>query len=537
MDKRRYNIYFNTHAVSGICIAMLLFVVFFAGAFSFFRDDIGAWQRGKSAIAEPVEPDFNTLLDSMGALYNLQGRDFDFFLLRHNLGTYVSMSASKDTLLLADTLALKEGYTAKDAAYFLYYFKDKMPTTYAKAYDLGEFLYRLHFLAPLNKVPLNWGLPFGYMLAGMVAFVFLFALITGVFLHWDKIKSNFFIFRPFSKWKTVWTDMHTALGVVGFPFQFWFALTGIGLIANITLQKPFTKLFYEDDVNLYNEQLRYSYTLDAEYLYTALPQNIDLNAIVGKWQHTWRGSRISRVYIRNFQDRGMEIGMEAQPLAGANFAGSGFVKINVADNTVTEVKSPLSDIDYVDGVKALIYRIHFGDFGGRALHFTMFVLGMMGCMVIISGLLIWLIGRDKPGIAPAKRRFNYWACKLMLAVCMGMLPVTAFSFIMVKVLPQTNQDILYGLYFYSWMLIILFFMLLKNLESILRWMLLLSMLFAFFVPLVNGLMSGLWLWKGMQNAAWDLVSIDLLFLGISLACGIALIQLRRRSPTSSTAVV
>jgi hypothetical protein len=62
-------------------------------------------------------------------------------------------------------------------------------------------------------------------------------------LHWDKIKSNFFVFRPGNKWKTVWTDMHTALGVIGFPYQFMYALTGIVLIVNSVLIIPFSKSF------------------------------------------------------------------------------------------------------------------------------------------------------------------------------------------------------------------------------------------------------------------------------------------------------
>src|SRR5690606_40947366 len=81
-------------------------------------------------------------------------------------------------------------------------------------------------------------------LAGLTAFIFLFALITGLLLHWDKLVSNFFVFRPFNKWKTVWTDMHTALGVIGFPFQFIFAVTGTFLIINSVLALPFSKLLY-----------------------------------------------------------------------------------------------------------------------------------------------------------------------------------------------------------------------------------------------------------------------------------------------------
>src|SRR5690606_5965394 len=146
-----------------------------------------------------------------------------------------------------------------------------------ESYDLGEFLYRLHFLAQLNQVPIRLGVPFGYMIAGLVSFLFLFALITGLMLHWDKIVSNFFIFRPFSKWKTIWTDAHTALGVIGFPYQFIFAVTGIILIFNTALMTPFEKLLYdkEKSENIYDDVYGRGQTKQA-YLFKPIDKKPDL---------------------------------------------------------------------------------------------------------------------------------------------------------------------------------------------------------------------------------------------------------------------
>jgi Na+/melibiose symporter-like transporter len=41
--------------------------------------------------------------------------------------------------------------------------------------------------------------------------------------------------------------MHTALGVIGFPFQFIFAVTGTFLIINSVLALPLSKLLYDGD--------------------------------------------------------------------------------------------------------------------------------------------------------------------------------------------------------------------------------------------------------------------------------------------------
>jgi uncharacterized iron-regulated membrane protein len=75
-----------------------------------------------------------------------------------------------------------------DAKYVNQDFIHNKTGDYATNYDMGEFLYRLHFLAQLNEVPIRVGIaPFGYLVAGITAFLFLFALITGLLLHWIKL--------------------------------------------------------------------------------------------------------------------------------------------------------------------------------------------------------------------------------------------------------------------------------------------------------------------------------------------------------------
>src|SRR5687767_5493651 len=103
MDNRRYNIYFHTHTISGIFICALLYVMFFAGSFSFFKDDIAAWQKNESITAQQgvTERDFNHVLDSLSRNHKLIGRDMEFSMQRHGMGAYVSMSASHDSTVKA----------------------------------------------------------------------------------------------------------------------------------------------------------------------------------------------------------------------------------------------------------------------------------------------------------------------------------------------------------------------------------------------------------------------------------------------------
>ncbi|MDR0264910.1 MAG: PepSY domain-containing protein [Sphingobacterium sp.] len=530
MNIRNYNIYFNTHTISGIIICAILYVIFFAGSFAFFRNEIAAWQNNTSykTYREDYQ-NFDRVLDSLKGQTNLHGRDITFYMHREETAAYVGLSASNDSILNKENLAkiTPEQKTAKknsrrrggddDSKNFTYNFANKKPGDYVQNYDMGEFLFRLHFLAQLNQVPIRVGIaPFGYLIAGITAFIFLFVLITGLLLHWDKIVSNFFVFRPFSKWKTVWTDMHTALGVIGFPFQFIFAVTGTFLIINAVLALPLSKLLYEGDQQKMYQDIGVTAATDFPYTYKPLNTDVKIAPFLDQAKYKWPDADFKRITIKNYADSNMHVVMELEPHFNKSFAGSGVLSVKVADNKVVVEKSPLSDGTYGDGVRSLLYRLHYGDYGGYPLKMVYFILGVMGCLVIISGILIWLVARDKNNVIPRKRKFNFWAANVFTAICLTMLPVTALTFIAIKLSPAVNQDFIYRVYFYSWLVFSLYYIVRRSIRRTNRETLLVGSILAFFIPLVNGFMTGNWIWDTFRNGQQDIFAVDFLWLMIGI---------------------
>ncbi len=542
MDNRRYNIYFHTHTISGIIICLLLYVIFFAGSFSFFKDDLSAWQKNRSFIEHRgiTAKDFNYVLDSLGKHHELKGRDFEFGMQHHGFGAYITMTASHDSTVKtkknpAEAAARKgrRGRGGEDGLFLTYDFIDKKEADYKASYDMGEFLYRLHFLAQLNVIPIRLGTPFGYLLAGIVSFIFLFALITGLLLHWNKIRSNFFTFRPFSKWKTVFTDLHTTLGVIQFPFQFIFAVTGIVLIANAALMTPFAKALYKGDSEKLFGALEYADTTTFAYSYRPLKTSFDLNQLITDTEKKWEGGFISTISIRNYQDENMHVLLKSKPDADERFAGSGKLLYRVVDGMILQDISPVQHASYIDQVKALIYHLHFGDFGGRPLRVIYFVLGAMGCIVIISGILIWLVARDKTAVPKQKRVFNFWTANIFLGASMAMLPVTAVTMVALLFLKQPGQTEVYNWYFYSWLVLGLYFIMRRDIALTMRQTALFSVITCFAVPLLDGIVRGNWIWITYQRKALDILFIDLLFLSLSLLAALIYWKIKAH-PTGGT---
>jgi len=496
MNNRHYNIYFHTHTVSGIVISVVLFVIFFAGSFSFFRNEIINWERSEStANTKEIQLDYNKALQKLDKEYILHGRNITISKPSIENRVAIYLEGTRDTLAPAKQ---------KDGSFFYLDNKTFKSYTYEESYSLGEFLYRLHFLA---QIPY----PVGYYLSGFTALFFLFAIITGVLLHWNKIVSNFYIFRPKEKLKTLWTDAHTALGMIGLPFQFVYAVTGAFFMIKLLIVAPAVMALYNgDDQKLYKE-LEYN-DPDYKFDYKKLATPFSIDQLVAKTKNNWPDFEITRVFIQNYGDANMHVLVEGQLLSHKKFTGIGKVLYRVSDGKEIARKSPVTQNNYLDVVKNVLYRIHFGDYGGYALKIVSFALGIITCFVIISGVMIWLVARQKNNLPEKKRRFNAAVVRIYLAICLSMYPITALAFIGTKIFYPLSQSNLFTLYFGGWLLLALFFIIKKNDAFTNKFCLILGSFLGFLIPITNGIVSGNWFWNSFLNNQIQIFFIDVFWI-------------------------
>lgn len=495
MNNRNYNIYFHTHTVSGIVISVVLYVIFFAGSFSFFKEEISSWERNESiVINKEITLNTETILDSINKKYPLHARTVSLYHSENSRKIRVSLDASKDSLATKGD---------KESQYFILDSKTFKTSTYEEYYSLGEFLYRLHFLA---QIPY----PVGYYLSGFVALFFLFAIVTGFLLHWKKIVSNFYVFRPKEKLKTMWTDAHTSLGILGLPFQFVYAVTGAFFMIKLVLMAPILTTFYGgDQAKLYTD-LEYS-SAPYEYKNTALKAPYNINELLAQAKTKWTNFEITSVEIENYGDANMHLTIEGKLDDKQKFSGNGKIVYHVATGKVVKEKNPHTQTTYLDVVKSALYRIHFGDYGGYALKIISFVLGIITCFVIISGVMIWLVAREKKNMPEKKRRFNRRVVRIYLAICLSMYPVTALTFIVCKILSPLSQSGIYSVYFVSWLLLTIFFIVKRNDAFTNKYCLLSGSILGFLIPITNGFVTGKWFWTTC-NSEFHLFYVDVFWI-------------------------
>lgn len=521
-DKRTHNIFFHLHTVSGIVISVGLYVIFFAGAFTLYVEPIREWEKASEhdtgEESHAVAVDYNRVMQSLAAQnIDLYGRDL-----------YMGEEQSNEIKLYlygpADTLATGETATYKQLTINTSTYE--ITDTKSSAFSFGDLMYGLHFYDQLGD--------FGYYLSGVVSLFFLFAIVTGVVVHWKKIVKNFFVFRPREKFKTVWTDAHTVLGLIGVPFQFMYALTGamfgLGIVVALA-----GSLFYSGDKEKYYEAL-YDDHEEIKLGARADIASFDYNAFRDKTVHYWPGFEGKYFGVLKLGSTTQQFRAYGHTDVRKGFFNDGEIVLDMTTGREIHAHNPF-DRAYEDYVWGPVYRLHFANFytlstlSDLGFRTAYFVLALITCFVIITGVLIWLEARNKKSVPEKERRYNERVGHIYLAICLGMFPVTALSFLVSKLIPaawaEHREVIINSVFFGGWLLVSVYYSLRKDNFITNRQTLLAGGVLGLCVPLLNGLYSGAWIWETFRRGEYGIVLIDVLWIAMSVGALYAVWRIKR----------
>ena len=528
-DKRDYNVFLHTHTVSGIVISIGLFVCFFAGAFALFREEIDYWQYNKK-----LPESYNTSLDYEKVIraieddgYSLDHRSFNVRLFHKAPKEYLFVNVQAiDTsnAILKEQVSVDSLNAVSKKKVGEFYSLIVNPDTYEvrewKRFQeerlLGEFIYRLHFF---DQIPVV-----GIWIAGFVALFFLFAILTGLVVHWKKVKSNFFTFRPKASLKVLWTDGHTALGVIGLPFQFMYAVTGCIYGMSLLLLIPTVTLLYNgDQEELFSDLLPGQKQYDVQEGTTHSRVNInDLSKTFFSQQKFEGEIENASLQIQNYGNKNAVANFQVNIDDDNRFFASASTTFHLATGKQISVKN-LDDMHYAERVFSASGKLHFASFGGYFVRVIYFILAILTCYVIISGVMIWLNARQSKKYEH-KKKFIRNVGTIYLGICMGLFPAIALAFILLKILAVNDMPLgggyaLFGLF---WLAYTVYAAILKDYKKVTRRALGLGVVFGFFIPVVNGIFGEMWIWDAIASRTDAVILVDMSWIGISIITGLYL---------------
>ncbi len=498
LGNRSYNVLFHTHTVAGIVISFALFVIFYAGAFSLFRAEVAQWENPHMRQPVPENFDLDQALLKVDSIYELNLHEF----------TNVSPpSAESPVMYVYGAFNDTDSTTERMAAYVnpvdMRVEDVKEPRT-----TLNATIYHLHYFRQIPVI--------GLYLSGLVALFFLFAIVTGLLIHWRNLLTKFYAFVKEGKWKMIWTNAHTVLGVIGLPFQLIYAVTGafFGLLSLILLPTVF--LLYDGDTEKVFSKINPSASLTVEENAPEY-EHYSLTELAQQVEQQYPNFHIRNIRLRNYGQEDAIALWNIDDHEGIH--ASGVLAMRMKDGKVLEEYSMLpEERTYSYSVINFITKLHFGSFGGMTLRIIYFVLSLITCFMIISGVLIWRTARDNNKYTFKQKLFHHRVTKWYLAICLSMFPAFALIFLANKLVPMDligRANWVNGIFFIGWLLLTLVGLRWKNYAQLNRNYLFLGGILSLGIPLANGIVTGDWFWQ-VWNTFPRVAYVDVFWLGASL---------------------
>jgi uncharacterized iron-regulated membrane protein len=411
MNKDSLKALTNAHAWVGLVISTILFIIFFAGSISLFRDDINAWELNPHyAVNEQSETlSFDSVISTVTKAYNI------------NTHGYFILFMPSAEQPLANLYFEEEISADKHVAQHLILAPDGKVIGHGNGSSWGDFLYELHYDLHIPEV--------GLYFVGIVSLFFFVALLSGVVIHWRKIISKFFQYRKDGK-KDKLLDAHNLIGVMGLPFHIMYAFSGLVFNLLIIYQISYAVVLYGGDQS---KLLTAAGVVDVHLDETkiVLPvQGIDNLYLTAK--ASLGEVAINRVSIDHFGDKSASVTFRGADKS--QFSTRKEATYHIASGRVLYLTKDNFDNNLRGGL-SVISSLHFGDFAGYLIRVLFFTLGIGTCYIILTGNLMWI--QKKANLRVEKQ--NSIGLKVVYAMTtggfIGTIFASAVGFVFARIIP------------------------------------------------------------------------------------------------------
>jgi uncharacterized iron-regulated membrane protein len=247
----------------------------------------------------------------------------------------------------------------------------------------SEFFYPLHY-----GLHLTW-FELGYWLVGLAALAMLAALVSGVVIH-RKLVRELFTFRPRAQRQRAVLDLHNLSGVVALPFHFFFALTGLVLLAGMYFPVSETTLRSMSEAHLAAEAT--STGLPAEPAGIAAPL-ASVDAMVADAQRRWQArdmaGEVGYLFINHPGDANGYVSLYRAGTDRVALTGQGIHYRASSGELIREEPS----LPAAEAALEFMYGLHLQHFRHWPLRFLYLFGGLAGCACIATGFLFFVAKR------------------------------------------------------------------------------------------------------------------------------------------------
>ncbi|MFE8596367.1 PepSY-associated TM helix domain-containing protein [Archangium violaceum] len=416
---RTFRIQWDLHAWAGVVASLFLFVIFFCGVFSLFREELEVWQEPAlhAAPGGGPTPSFDALMAHLTKKGPLPR------------GAHVGFLTHEETRFVT-------AYVFPPGEPREFWLDPVTGAELTPRSRLSSELYWMHFF---------YRVPRGMELTGLLAIASLAALVSGLWIHLKDLRQQWWRFRPSQKPRFSASDAHKVLGVFGLPFTVMLGWTGAVLCLSALAGQGLTATAFNGNPKRVSELAGYAQPVREEAHADAVMRPID--ELVSRARAAVPGAtgtpRYVELQLHGDANAWAGVFFQLEPLGADHYAFIDSVS-GAPLSTSREYATPSFSFERV------LFDLHYAHYGGLLLKLLYALLALAMCAVILTGNLIWLERRD----SQRERLGNRLLERLTVGVSGGLVFGTSVYFAANRALPEMPRraDWEFGLFLGAWAL-------------------------------------------------------------------------------------
>lgn len=371
--------YKEVHGWVGILSGLALFICFYAGAITMFEPQIERWAAPATQLAAPPSlSDTPRLVAATLAAHPEAAARYQIHIL----------TGPDEPARMTWQSTPEKGEHQEDAVSYASSLRPDgtLQVIREERSPVAHFIDVLHQQA---------GLPLDHELAmpivGVISLLYVVALTSGVIILLPSLIKDLFAMRIGKNVKRMWLDLHNVLGIFSLPFHIVMAFTAVVFALHDPFYAVQDKIIYGGNIRQMFEAGEHpapSVPIDAEIL---TPMQI-IHAVA---QEAPGFSVAILEYFRNKQ------GVIKLRISGTDHR-YGLRAPTFGFAEVDPYSGKIISADYMpgkqDGWYATVtsfFALHFGNYGGMAVRWGYFFLGLAGALSFYTGNLLWIESRRR----------------------------------------------------------------------------------------------------------------------------------------------
>lgn len=402
-------VYKSVHTWTGILSGLALFIAFYAGALTVFKEPLARWATPPSPVRMAPLEEAPALIAKTLAARPEAAKGFTLHLAEaENVPARMTWEVRDPNADDHDETSVRHYGARLDAA-------GNAQVDETRPVPLAAFIDTLHRVVglPFDNDPNRW-------VMGVVSALYAVALVSGVIVLLPTLVKDFFALRVGKNLKRMWLDAHNVVGIISLPFHIVMALTAVVFAFHDGIYEAQDKVVHDGQwATAFQRPAAQPGAAPARDPVAMLAPTELLARVQGlspgfePSQLQYQGVTGPRAVVRVWGKNDQAVSPRAR---------GGFAALDPYTGKVLSTDSMPGRQDTPNLFISSFFALHMASFGGALVQWMYFVLGLAGAWLFYSGNLLWIETRRKAarnGPLPEQRRDTRLMAAATVGVCIG----------------------------------------------------------------------------------------------------------------------